>query len=114
MPTREIPRDQWVTFFDDFSRLHRGRNVSAETLGADIGAQEEVRELPLVGISAGLKGPGRDTISIILGDVPEKHITDTISAPSQVRLEQAEDGTPEVLQIESADGLTRLVRFTSG
>ncbi len=112
MPTREIPRDQWVAFFDDVSRLYRGENVSVEALGANIGAQEEVRKLPLGGISAGLKGPGEDTISIILGDTPEEHLTDTVSAPSRVRLEQAEDGTPQVLQIESADGTTRLIRFT--
>ena len=52
MPTQEIPRAEWNTFLDTFSRQHEGWLATLEVLAADIGAQEEARDLPLEGISA--------------------------------------------------------------
>ncbi len=37
----EIPREQWNTFFDDFSKKHEGWIVNWEVLGQDIGDQEK-------------------------------------------------------------------------
>ena len=37
----EIPREQWNTFFDDFSKKHEGWIVNWEVLGKDIGDQEK-------------------------------------------------------------------------
>ncbi|CAN5438101.1 hypothetical protein BH20ACI3_BH20ACI3_19140 [soil metagenome] len=41
MPTQEIPRDEWKTFLDTFSRQHEGWLATLEVLGTDIGAQQE-------------------------------------------------------------------------
>lgn len=112
MQTREIPRDEWAAFFDSFSRQHEGWLATVEVLGKEIGAQVEARELALRGITAELKGD-EDTISIILGETPEDHITHIITGPSHVRLEQTESGAHEALQIESASGVTTLLRFRS-
>jgi len=113
MQTREIPRDEWVAFFDSFSRQHEGWLVRLEVFGSDIGAQIEAEELPLQGISAELKGDGEDTISIIIGEAPEQHVTHSIAAPAHVRLEETEQGAHEALQIETTDGNTTLLRFRS-
>lgn len=113
MRTREIPRDEWVAFFDGFSRQHEGWLVTIEVLGSELGAQVEARELRLEGITADLKGGDEDTISIMVGETPDDHITHVITAPSHVHLEQTQEGANEALQIESGDRVTTLLRFRS-
>ena len=66
MQTRDIPREQWIKFFDDFSWRHEGWIVTLEVLGPDIGNQEEANNLPLVGISADVKAR-ENQIEIIVG-----------------------------------------------
>ena len=111
MSTREIPRDEWNAFFETFSKQHEGWLATVEVLGEEIGAQEEAHELPLVGITADLKGSDADAVSIIVGKRAEDHITHTITGATHVRLEQAENGADEALQIESAGDATTLLRF---
>jgi hypothetical protein len=113
MATREIPREEWIEFFDGFSRQHEGWLVTVEVLGSELGAQVEARELRLEGITADLKGDDEDTISIMVGETPDDHVTHTITAPSHVRLEQTQEGANEALQIESGDRVTTLLRFRS-
>lgn len=113
MATREIPREEWIEFFDGFSRQHEGWLVTVEVLSSELGAQVEARELRLEGITADLKGDGEDTISIMVGETPDDHVTHTITAPSHVRLEQTQEGANEALQIESASGAMTLLRFRS-
>jgi hypothetical protein len=113
MSTREIPRDEWVAFFDSFSRQHEGWLASVEVFGLEFGAQEEAHELPLRGIIADLKGGDDDTISIIAGDRPEDHVTHTVVAPKRVRLEETAEGGHRALEIVAASGVTTLLRFRS-
>jgi hypothetical protein len=112
MSTREIPRDEWNSFFDSFSLRHQGWLVTVEVLGSDIGAQVEAKQMPLEGISADLKRSGEDIISIFIGGKPQEHVTHTIHAPERVRLKETEDGADEVLEIES-ESLTTLMRLRS-
>jgi hypothetical protein len=113
MRTLEISRGEWAAFFDSFSRRHEGWLATVEVLGEEVGAQTEARELPLVGVSAELKGGEDDAVSIILGGARGDHITHTVTRPDRVRVEQAEGGADEALQIESADGSRTLLRFRS-
>jgi len=110
MLTREIPREQWVKFFDDFSRQHEGWVVVLEVLGSDLGDQEEATRLPLVGISADLKD-GESRIEIIVGGRPDAHLTRIINAPQRVWLRQPEEEAHETIEVESEDGATTLVSF---
>jgi hypothetical protein len=110
--TKEIPRAEWSAFFDSFSRRHEGWRVTVEVIGADIGAQEEARELALEGITAELKN-GESTIEIMIGREPEDHITHTITAPTHVRVKQTATGADEALEIEAEGGVRTLVRFRS-
>lgn len=113
MQTREIPREEWITFFDAFSRMHEGRLATVEVLGRDLGAQVEASELPFVGITAELKGSDGDSVSIIVGTAAANHITHTVTRPTHVTLEQNESGADEVLQVESANGTRSLLSFRS-
>lgn len=111
--TREIGRDGWPQFFDDFSRGHEGRQTVVEVLGGEIGAQVAGRSLRFEGVTAEMDD--ECSITVMLGDTPEAHLTHTIVDPSRVCIERSElaKGTVETLEIESADGLTTLVRFES-
>jgi hypothetical protein len=111
MLTREIPRNEWVSFFNNFSRNYHCWSVNIEVMGADIGTRVEVKRFPLEGIAVDLKSNGKDIISIIVGDEPDYHMSHTITAPTHVWVEQADSG--EVLQIETINGPTTLLRFSS-
>ena len=109
---REIPRDEWAEYLDTFCRQHEGWLVRLEVLGAEVGARVEAKELPLQGVTAELKG-GEDAITITVGREGPERVTHTVTRPAHVRVEQSEDGADMTLQIESADGLTTLVRLRS-
>lgn len=113
--TREIPREEWVLFFNVFSRRHDRWLVTLEILGSDFGDQIEGRSLRFEGINADLKG-GENRITIDLGEGPDGNLSHAISRPTRVWLGQieAEMGTFETLEIESEDGRKTLVRFLAG
>ena len=88
-----------------FSRQHEGWIVTLEVVGHEIGDQEEVNGLPLVGISADLKPEER--VMIVAGGRPEAHVTRIISQPKRVWLKKPED----TIEIEAADGTKTLLNF---
>ena len=52
MRTVEIPRAEWAQRLNEFTAIHEGWLVSLDVLDPEIGAQPEIRNLPLLGISA--------------------------------------------------------------
>lgn len=113
MPTEEIPRDEWATFLDKFSRQHEGWLATLEIFGTDIGAQQEARDLPVEGISLSSQEGAPEAITISLGKSAADHVTHTISNPSRIWLEQTPQGANAALEIESADDVKTLLRFRS-
>ncbi|HLA11382.1 MAG TPA: DUF5335 family protein [Pyrinomonadaceae bacterium] len=110
LSTREIPRNQWPEFFNEFSRTHEGCGVTLEVFGPDIGDQVEEKSFFLSGVAAELK-PNGDRIEIMLGGSPERHLTHVISTPTNVGFEKGMTGTKGALQIKSADGTTALLHL---
>ena len=102
METREIPKESWIEFFDDFSKSHQGWVARVEVLGP-LGAQVEVEQRPLDGISA---DRGGKDIAIAFGpsEAPLEHF---VTKPSHVRIEQ--DSEAAAVQIESSEGDTTIV-----
>jgi hypothetical protein len=113
MPSRDIPRADWVTFLDSFSRQHERWLVNVEVVTDGLGAHREIRDKSLIGVSADLKGRGTDTISIITGDRSDDHVNHIINRPTRVALEQTEEGAHKGLRIEAENGETTLLRFRS-
>ena len=113
MPTQEIPRQEWNSFFDSFSRQHEGWLATLEVIGSDVGAQEEAHELPLEGVSVASEAGKSESIAISMGKMPEDHISHTITKPQHVWLEKTDDGADATLEIESADEAKTLLRFRS-
>ena len=108
--TREIPRTEWTSFFNDFSRKHEGHGVTLEVFGPEIGDQLEERDFFLSGISAETEN-GRDKIEIMIGGSPDRHLTHVIAKPTKVGFEKTLPGTKGALQIKSADGTTALLHL---
>lgn len=110
MQTIEFPQKDWARALDEFSAIHEGWLVSLELLALSFGAQPEIRDLPLLGITA--ERDTRDpTITIAAARSAGDHITHTIHSPTRVRLERTEDGADVALQIESAEGTAAILRF---
>ena len=113
MRTKEIQKKEWTEFFDNFSRKHEGWVVNLEIFGNEIGAQVEERELALEGITDEWDEKEGNTITIMTGGKPDDHITHSITRPTQVSLEQTDEGADAALAIKSGDGVTTLLRFRS-
>jgi hypothetical protein len=109
MNTTEIPREDWIRFFDDFSKKHETWIVRWEVLGQDLGDQEKTVRLPLVGISADSKLAPR--IDIMVGGRPEAHVTQIIENPRYVRLREPDIPGHEAIEVETDDGRVTLLTF---
>jgi Family of unknown function (DUF5335) len=114
MKTREIPRAEWITFFDNLSRKQEGWEVALEVFGPEIGDQIEERHMFLAGVTAEVsdKAERGDKIEIMMGGKPSSHVTHTITAPVLVEIQQTELGLDYALQIKSADGTTSLLHLS--
>jgi hypothetical protein len=112
MHTRELHPQEWVTFFDGFSRTHRGVPMTIQAkVGPDIHSAVIARRLPLVGISAEPRGPQPEAIHIVVGTPPLSHISHTIRQPTRLSVSQVSDGEDELLIIESPGEATTVVDF---
>lgn len=111
MQTREIPRGEWPTFLDSFSRQHEGWPIKLEIFGPDIGAQVEQNGLVLEGLTDEWDEMSCNTITIMAGEKPDDHVSHSIRCPTEVSLEQTDEGADAVLAIKAADGTTALLSF---
>ena len=113
MKTKEIPKNEWPKFFDNFSIKHQGWSVTLEIFGTELGAQVQERELPLVGIVDERDEIHGNRIVIMFGEKPDDHLTHRIDRATEVSLEQTDGGADVALAIKSADGVMALLRFLS-
>jgi len=107
MATRSIPRAEWTSTLDSFSRAHLGATATLEVLGTDVGDQLVVGEGVFRGISADEKD-GENRIAIMVGGSIEDGTTHTVSSPAEVWLKDAEGDTGEVLEVRATDAKTLL------
>jgi hypothetical protein len=113
METREIPRNEWRSFFDIFSRQHEGWLATLEIFGQENDAQQEPREVPLKGITLTSVVGESEALALNLGKTPEDHVKHTVIEPTHVRLAQTPEGANAALEIDSADETKTVLRFRS-
>ena len=111
MQTKQIPKTEWPVFLDQFSRQHEGWLVKLEILNPEFGAQVEGMGLALEGLTDEWDEVAGNTIMIMAGKEPDDHVTHSISHPTEVSLEQTDEGADVALAIKSADGSTALLSF---
>ncbi|HEX5883577.1 MAG TPA: DUF5335 family protein [Pyrinomonadaceae bacterium] len=111
MQTRQIPKTEWPSFLDRFSRQYEGWLVNLEVFSPEIGAQVEETGLALEGLTDEWDEVKGNTIMIMAGNTPDDHITHSITNPTEVTLEQTDEGADVALSIKSTDGTTALLSF---
>lgn len=110
MTTHDIPRSEWRSFFDGFSRMHDNWLVQLEEIGRPAGpVAVAAKGLPLVGLTY---DAGDDTVTIALGGRDATHVTRVIPRPSRVALEQS-DGIDRAVVVEPRSGPATRVSFRS-
>ena len=110
MKPRDIQRDEWSKFFDNFTREHRDWTITLEIIGTEIGAQIQDRELLFEGIVT----EGKETatqIMIMAGETPDGHITHRIARAVQVRFDEDEQSSSALIMIKGADSITTLLKL---
>jgi hypothetical protein len=112
MTTREISREEWSDFFDEFSRRHEGWLVTIERLDPRLGDQIEVEDQPLHGIVAERRGDPK-VIEIFTSTRATESSTHVIDKPTRVWVEETGEGAEGALEIESEDDTKTLLRFRS-
>ena len=110
MRTVEIPREEWVQRLNEFTAIHEGWLVSLDVLGPKIGAQPEIRSLPLLGVSADWIDHDA-TIAVSVARSATEHLDHIVHAVTRICVERTDDGADAALQIESADGTRTILRF---
>ena len=110
MRTVEIPREAWVEQLNEFTAIHEGWLVSLDVLGPEIGAQPEIINLPLLGVSADRIDHDR-AIAVSVMVSATGHFTHMIHGVTRIYIKRADDGADAALEIESADGTRTILRF---
>jgi uncharacterized protein DUF5335 len=109
METVEIQPARWSHTLEQFSASHEGWLVSVDVLAPSLGAQQEVRELPLVGVVA---EPGADGGVITIAAANDAgQITHTIHSPTRLWIERTNEGADAAMEIESAEGIKTILRL---
>ena len=110
----EIPRDQWQTYLEEFSKRNLGRPVNLEVLSEELGDQEEAQMLPLEGITLETKGSEAESVEIMLGGTgaaDDRNLTHTVSQVRLIVPKVGTDGREEALEIEAEDGTKIILVF---
>jgi hypothetical protein len=90
MQTVVIPRAGWRAALDEFSTIHQGWRISLELLDPGLGAQPEIDDLPLRGVTAEVNAD-EPAITIAAG-MKSDQITHVIHTPTRVQLEKNDAG----------------------
>jgi Family of unknown function (DUF5335) len=107
MQTRTITPTQWGSFFNSLSRIYDGVPASLEILQPDMGAQFEVEDQPLRGISYDVSG-----VALHFATRGTGHLVHRVPKPSQVQFEEDDAGLVAAIDIDSDDGRV-ILRFNS-
>jgi hypothetical protein len=108
MRTHTISQDGWTTFFDSVSRIYEGSHGSLEILSPGLGAQFEIENQPLRGISYDKTG-----IELHFTARDGKHLVHRIANPKRVQVEEGDDGLVEAVAFESDGDPRAVLRFQS-
>jgi hypothetical protein len=107
-----IEQRQWKTFLDDFTKRNQFRATRLEVIG-DVGAQEEAKSLPLVGVSYEPKGSDAGDVVIILGGETaedQRHLEHLVPQVERIAPLIGETGE-EGVGFEGSDGGKTLLVF---
>jgi hypothetical protein len=108
--TRAIPEDQWIEYFDRFSREHLGQPATIEVLDRQSGPQNVAANLPFQGISFDQAGTRACVIQVSAGDRADQHINHVVDMPLHIAQLEETNGSVDI-EIEPERGPITLIRL---
>lgn len=111
--SRLIPREEWPTFLDTFNLQHDGWLVTVEVFGPVVPLQTKTRESPFEAAILEPDESKKDQILILVRGVAGRELAHTIDAPVSLLFHEKDEGAPQGLDIDSEDGKTTVLRFSS-
>jgi Family of unknown function (DUF5335) len=106
---KSVPRERWGEFFDQFSDGNRGRPISIETIGGELGDAELIRNAPLMAMVYDRPGKGDDLVIEVGQD--EVTYAHTVDSPTEVLTGQDSNGLMLVVWISDAAGTKTMVKL---
>ena len=119
MKHKDIPREHWRVFCEQFSRQHRGWLTTLAVVERQSGPSAAARRALTTRLLAkraafsaiaGEVGGVEDELAIEAGTGAQR-VRHLIARPTRMRLEQNDDGADAELRIQTADGATTIVSF---
>ena len=109
MRITEVPPHAWSDTLNAFTVAHEGWLVSLATFGGgDEEPRTEVRNLPLIGVSA--DPTDHRGIAISVARSSARHVTHVIDHATHMYLQPGHNGTTASLIIESEEGTRTVLR----
>jgi hypothetical protein len=109
MRIAEVPPQAWSDTLNAFTVAHEGWLVSMATFGrADEPPRTEIRNLPLIGVSADRIDHGDIVVSVARSSA--QHVTHVIEHAARVYLQPGHNGSTASLMIESEEGTRTVLR----
>jgi hypothetical protein len=108
-----IEQKQWKGFLDEFSKRNQFRATRLEIV-SQIGAQEEEKYLPLVGVSFEPKGSDAGSVVVVLGGETvkdQRHIEHLITRVQRIAPLIGLTGLEDGLGFETPEGEKTLLLF---
>ncbi len=110
VPTYPIPQAHWRAALDSFSVSHYAWPVSVEIVSPTLGAQPEVVELPLDGITVN-DDSAHPAIAISMSRQTPDHVTHMVEDVANVYIRR--DGhVDSAIEIVAGDGTRTILRFS--
>jgi hypothetical protein len=108
MHTKQIPITDWRRTLDSLSRSYDGALVSLEILGGEVGAEEEVHDQPLRGITSDRTG-----VTVQIEKLGGLRLDHRVADPQKLRIVETDEGAVIAIEIEDDGGMYSVVRFRS-
>jgi len=107
--SKSVSRERWGEFFDQFTDGNRGRHISIEIIGSELGEAELIQNAPLMAMVYDRPGKGDDLVI----EVGQEQVTyaHTVDSPTEVLTGQNSNGQIVAIQIADAAGAKTLIKL---
>lgn len=106
---KSVPSERWGEFFDQFTDGNRGRHISIEIIGSEVGDAELIKNAPLHAMVYDRPGKGDDLVIEVGKDVVT--YAHTIDSPTEVLTGQNSNGVIVAMSIADAADTQTLIQL---
>jgi hypothetical protein len=112
MNTIEIPRNEWVSFFNKFNKENRDKIISMMAINDEGYVVDSAERLPFAGIEINPHDAENTVVQFAAGEVSATTLATTfIDKVDKIVLEETDNGDPKKLYIISSLGRSGEIKF---